>query len=463
LEGEAAAFKAADAAEAVNSAHAASDDDMLDEVPPWVDEQARKEEHQMNLMKIRTFRRPPRKRPDPKRPDPKRLDPSVAMIGETRKGTVKSLTNYGAFIDLGLSFDGLCHISNIAAKFVSSIEDVIMPGDKVEARITSVDVAKRQIGLSLLTLEEEAEMKAKSQERPEKTRGGGGGPSGASKPNKRKILDDLVAVGYDDAQFVDGIVTTTASFGAFVRFDVSALAPSLSGELEGLVHISSITAKDRVENVSDVVKEGDSVRVRVKMIAQRDGRIGLSMISKEDDKSTAGRKEWKPRERKEDGTEPRYSDMGDPDWEANLAEYNAEQNPFTNNILFYERGAVETEESLQGPDWYKEWVAEEAKEFKATRAAAKELKRKEEEEAAAAAKAKEEEAAALKATLEEDAPSLNAANEEEITDAADDNAIDKTAVASEEPAVASDESVTASGEPADASDETEPPAAAPTE
>jgi uncharacterized protein len=75
-------------------------------------------------------------------------------------GTVKSITNYGVFVDIGASTDGLLHISQLTSGYVASVADVVLAGDEVQVRLISIDSAKGQVALSLLSEEDEAAGKA---------------------------------------------------------------------------------------------------------------------------------------------------------------------------------------------------------------------------------------------------------------------------------------------------------------
>lgn len=65
------------------------------------------------------------------------------------EGTVTNVTNFGAFIDIGVHQDGLCHISEVSNKYIKNIEDVLHPGDRVKVRITDLDIKRKRISLSI--------------------------------------------------------------------------------------------------------------------------------------------------------------------------------------------------------------------------------------------------------------------------------------------------------------------------
>ena len=98
-------------------------------------------------------------------------------IGETLKGTVKNLADYGAFIDVGAEREGMAHVSQCSDRFIKHPSEVLEPGQELEVRVVSVDLSNRKIRLSLLTEEQEKEREAQRKERAE-NRGGGGGRGG---------------------------------------------------------------------------------------------------------------------------------------------------------------------------------------------------------------------------------------------------------------------------------------------
>jgi len=160
--------------------------------------------------------------------------------GQIREGTVRSVQAYGAFVDLG-GVDGLLHVSAMSHTRVSDPTKVVKPGDKVQVMVLSVDREKQRIALGLKQLQKDPWDTAQ-----------GEFPVGTT---------------------ITGTVKKIMDFGAFVE-----LAPGV----EGLVHISQLTTR-RVTKVSDVVKEGDSVRAKILSIDLEKHRISLSMAEAERD------------------------------------------------------------------------------------------------------------------------------------------------------------------------------------
>merc|ERR1712151_203500 len=149
-------------------------------------------------------------------------------------------------------------------------------------------------------------------------RGGGGGRGNDGGGNRRDdsaaALSSLVEKGWDKEKFIEGTVVNTVDFGAFVRIDVSALNEEASGEMDGLVHISSLTA-GRVNSVTDIVNPNDKVQVRVKSIMGK--KVSLSMISSADEQSKA----------------PPGENFGAADWKESLEKLQADMPTFNNKPM----------------------------------------------------------------------------------------------------------------------------------
>lgn len=250
-------------------------------------------------------------------------------------GTVKTVTSYGAFIDIGASTDALLHVSRISDSFVSNVEDVIKVGDSVSVRVVNVDSDKNQVAVSMLT--EEAEKSAatrssgggKRKERPQRSQG--------DKAAQVETMNQLVDAGFDGNQFVEGEVVSTLSFGAFVRFSVGDLAAGVEGELDGLVHISALAAS-RTNAVEDVVSVGDKVQVRVKDVDTKGNKVSLSMITVEEEAASRP-----PRRGGDDGPRRRgramfsESEMGASDWKESLEALKKDEPTFANMPIIVDK------------------------------------------------------------------------------------------------------------------------------
>ncbi|MDX5595537.1 Tex family protein [Pseudovibrio sp. SPO723] len=127
------------------------------------------------------------------------LQDGVETISDLRpgmmlEGTVTNVTNFGAFVDIGVHQDGLVHVSQLADRFVDDPHQVVKAGDIVKVRVVEVDVARKRIGLTMKKDSSEArEQVRERQSRDNNQRGGGrgngprgGGPRGGNAPRGGK-------------------------------------------------------------------------------------------------------------------------------------------------------------------------------------------------------------------------------------------------------------------------------------
>jgi len=154
--------------------------------------------------------------------------------GQTFNGTVKKLMNFGAFVNLG-PVDGLLHINEMSWKRIKHPSDVMKEKDVVEVYIISIDKEKEKISLGLKNIGE----------------------------NPWDNIFDHFTIG----NIYDGQVARNAGFGSFVR---------IGDGIDGLVHISEIS-NEHIKSPSDVLTEGDKVKVKVLTIDKEAKKIGLSI------------------------------------------------------------------------------------------------------------------------------------------------------------------------------------------
>lgn len=155
-------------------------------------------------------------------------------VGQTREGTVRSVRDFGAFVDLG-GVDGLIHISKLSWDHVKHPSEVLQEGQKVNVKIDKIDPETGKIGLSY-----------------------------------RDTLDHPwtnVEQRFPSGTVVNGTVSRLAAFGAFVK-----LGPGI----EGLIHISELSHQ-HVRNVGQILKEGQPVEVKILSIDPEAQRIALSL------------------------------------------------------------------------------------------------------------------------------------------------------------------------------------------
>ena len=159
--------------------------------------------------------------------------------GATVSGTVRNLTNYGAFIELEEGVDGLLHVSDMSwTRKISHANELLKKGDPITCQVISVDQERKRIALGLKQL--------------------AGDPWETTIPEK-----------YQPGSQVIGKVTKITNFGVFVE---------LEPELEGLLHVSELSDQ-KVENPETFVKVGQELDVRILRIDSNDRKIGLSRRS----------------------------------------------------------------------------------------------------------------------------------------------------------------------------------------
>ena len=154
--------------------------------------------------------------------------------GERRKGTVSSIVNFGAFVDLG-GVDGLVHVSELSWKHVDHPQEVVAVGQEVEVEILDVDLERERVSLSLKATQEDP----------------------------WKEFDRTSQAG----SVITGTVTKLVPFGAFVR---------VAQGIEGLVHISEIS-HEHVDSPESVLQVGQEVQVKVIDVDVSRRRVSLSM------------------------------------------------------------------------------------------------------------------------------------------------------------------------------------------
>jgi small subunit ribosomal protein S1 len=257
---------------------------------------------------------------------------SELVVGSTVKGTVKTITTYGAFLDIGAASDALLHVSRMSDDFTSNPADVVSSGQEVDVRIVSVDQEKNQVAVTMQSEAAEAKTAGargdsggRRKERPQR--------SGGDRAAQKAAIDALDSKGFEAGKFIEGQVVNTLDFGAFVRVDISQLGEGLEGEIDGLVHISALS-EGRAESVTSIVKTGDKVQVRVKNVDTKGGKVGLSMISMEAEaKIEEGRKSRGGGGRGARNAMFRPDEMGPTNWKETLETMKEAQPEFKNMFI----------------------------------------------------------------------------------------------------------------------------------
>ena len=155
--------------------------------------------------------------------------------GETVHGEVRSLTGYGAFVNIG-GVDALLHIGDISWSRVNKPEDVLSVGQQIEAKVLKIDPEKQRISVGM-----------------------------------KQLLPhpwDAVAATLKAGDRVHGVVTRVTDFGAFVELEPG---------VEGLIHLSEMSWAKKVRKPSDVLKSGDTVEAVVLGVNMAERRLSLGL------------------------------------------------------------------------------------------------------------------------------------------------------------------------------------------
>ena len=156
-------------------------------------------------------------------------------IGYVLEGTVKNLTEYGAFVDIG-GLDGLLHVTDMAWGRVNKPSDVLKAGDELKVKVLKIDREKGKVSLGLKQLI----------------------------PDPWSSVIEIYPVGSK----IEGKVSSVTDYGAFVELEPG---------VEGLVHVSEMSWSKRSKSPKTIVKTGDAVEVQVLGVDSADRRISLGM------------------------------------------------------------------------------------------------------------------------------------------------------------------------------------------
>ncbi len=162
--------------------------------------------------------------------------------GSMVEGTVRNLTNYGAFVEVEEGIDGLLHVSDMSwTRKIGHPSEVLEKGQRVSCQVLNVDQERKRIALGLKQMKQD--------------------PWEADIPGR-----------YGPGDVVSGKVTKLTNFGAFVELEPG---------LEGLLHISEL-ADHKVDSPEEVVNVGDTIEVTVLRVDRGERKIGLSRKKSQD-------------------------------------------------------------------------------------------------------------------------------------------------------------------------------------
>ena len=161
---------------------------------------------------------------------------SNIKVDDIIEGTVSSITNFGAFVDLGGGFEALLHISDIAWHRINKIEDVLKIGDTVRAKILKISTADNKVSLGLKQLV----------------------------PHPWQNIEEK----YPPGSLINGKVTHITDFGAFIQLEPG---------VEGLLHISEISWEERINKINDKFKVGDELQLKIIEVNEIAQKLSLSL------------------------------------------------------------------------------------------------------------------------------------------------------------------------------------------
>ncbi|MGQ9666884.1 MAG: S1 RNA-binding domain-containing protein [Anaerolineae bacterium] len=155
--------------------------------------------------------------------------------GQRVEGIVTKITEFGAFVDIGIGRDGMIHITELSLGPVEKVSEVVQEGQQVVAWVKEVNLKKNRISLTLVD------------------------------PNRKKIRD------LSAGMVIKGTVTRLAPYGAFV--DIGA-------EREAMLHVKEM-GTEYVKNPGQVVKPGDTIEARILAVDKRRRRVDLTLKPEE--------------------------------------------------------------------------------------------------------------------------------------------------------------------------------------
>jgi small subunit ribosomal protein S1 len=160
---------------------------------------------------------------------------SEVTEGATLSGTIRSLADYGAFVDIG-GVDGLLHISDIAWARIDKPSDLLTAGQQVDVKVLKIDPASKRISLGMKQLQ----------------------------PHPW----DAAAGKYTAGERIRGTVTRVTDFGAFVELEPG---------IEGMIHLSEMSWAKKVRKPGDMLKQGDTVEVMILGVSLAERRMSLGL------------------------------------------------------------------------------------------------------------------------------------------------------------------------------------------
>ncbi|OGS20740.1 MAG: hypothetical protein A3J83_00660 [Elusimicrobia bacterium RIFOXYA2_FULL_40_6] len=161
---------------------------------------------------------------------------STIKVGDIIEGTVSKLADFGAFIDIGGGVEGLAHISDLSWHRIDKASEAVHAGDKIKIKVLAIDNEKGKISLGFKQL----------------------------LPHPWDNIEKKYPIG----ALVKGKVTSLVDFGAFVELEPG---------IEGLVHVSELSWKEKIGHPKKLLKSGESYEFKVLDVNRQQGKLSLSL------------------------------------------------------------------------------------------------------------------------------------------------------------------------------------------
>lgn len=179
------------------------------------------------------------------------------VTGQEYPGAVVSVTDFGAFVNIGCDVDGLLHISQISNDFVKNVADAVSIGQDISVRVLSVDLDRKKFSLTAKSAESASEK--------------------AEKPRQARVRKERKAkpqIPVKAGETVTGAIASVVPFGIFVE---------VGNGFQGMLHSSQMKLPEGVEDHMNHFKEGDQVEARVASINRE--KISLTQLSDDEVKA----------------------------------------------------------------------------------------------------------------------------------------------------------------------------------
>jgi predicted RNA-binding protein with RPS1 domain len=203
------------------------------------------------------------------------------VVGKTYDGAVVSMTDFGAFVNIGCQTDGLLHISQISAAFVRDVKEALTIGQPVSVRVLTVDQQRGKFAVTAIPEGEEPPRGRRDDayEGDGGFGGGGGGAGGARQERPRQATRGAQKQRRNSAplavtlgETLTAAITSVAPFGVFV---------DIGNGHNGMLHSSQMTLPEGVTDHVGHLKEGDELTVRVLRLERAD-KVALTQKSEEE-------------------------------------------------------------------------------------------------------------------------------------------------------------------------------------